>query len=578
MAVNFVFRDFSAFDEGFFTSDNPISYIGTGSPGGKAGGLASMYHVLRREINAGEFPGVEICIPRMVVILTDVFDAFMSQNDLYGIALSDEPDEQIAMAFQQAELPFEIPGILRRFISGIHSPLAVRSSGILEDAISEPFAGVYTTKMTPNNQPDTDTRFRKLVEAVKFVYASTFFREAKEYVKATRHRTEDEKMGVILQEVIGLAHDKRFYPDISGTARTFNYYATGQAKPEDGVVNLAVGLGKTIVDGGTSWIYSPSFPRKEAPFNSVEDMLRLTQTDFWAVNMGAPPDYDPLHENEFLVRPGLSVAEEDGSLKMSVSTYDAESDRLWMGLGGEGPRVVNFAPLLVAETVPLNKVIRRIMQVCEKAVGEAVEIEFAANVTCQPVRFGFLQVRPIAVAAMQISILPAEVAGEDVLVASDHVLGNGIQTSVRDILYVDYRHFDERTSFQVAGEIERMNRKLVAGSRGYLLIGYGRWGTTDPLAGIPVKWHQVSGVRAFVEAPVEKAFVEISQGSHFFHNISGFRVLYFSIFPGSRDRLDVEWISSQEAIESGRHVRHIRLSRDMVIKADGRTGKGVILR
>lgn len=576
--VDFVYKDISSFDEDFFESDIPISFIGTGSLGGKAKGLAFINETLNSEINPSDYPGIEICIPKMAVILSDVFDSFMQQNNLYDIALSDASDERIAMAFQKADLPFKIPGILRTFITKIHSPLAIRSSSILEDSLLEPFAGIYGTKMTPNNQADTDTRFRKLIEAIKFVYASTYFRAAKDYVKATRHHVGDEKMSVIIQEVVGSRHDNRFYPEISGTARSYNYYSTGHAKPEDGVVNLALGLGKTIVDGGFTWFFAPSFPKSGPPFNSTGDMLKLTQTEFWSINMGNPPEYDPINETEYMVKNDLSCAEGDETLRHIVSTYDISSDRVCMGLGGEGPRILNFAPVLVGESFPLNKLIKRILLACEKAVKTPVEIEFAVTMTEHMKRFGFLQVRPIAVSTDEIYISTEETRGDGVFISSDNIMGNGTLHSIRDIIYVDFQNFNTKTSFQIAGEIETLNRKLIDENCSYLLIGYGRWGTSDPSAGIPVRWQQISGAKVIVEAPIEQAYVEMSQGSHFFHNITSFQVIYFSLPPGSTHRFDRDWLNKQRIIEETKFVRHIRSENVLLIKADGRTGKGIIFK
>ena len=576
--VDFIFKDISSFEEDFFESGRPISYIGTGSMGGKAQGLAFINETLSSGVDHSDFQGVEICIPKMVVILSDVFDAFMQQNNLYEIALSDASDERIALAFQQADLPFKIPGILRTFIARINSPLAIRSSGLFEDSIGEPFAGVYGTKMIPNNQVEIDTRFRKLIKAIKFVYASTFYTAAKDYLKATNHDPANEKMSVIIQEVVGTRHNNRFYPEISGTARSYNFYSTGHAKPEDGVVNLALGLGKTIVDGGFTWFFSPSFPKSGPVFNSVEDMLEFTQTEFWAVNMGRPPEYNPISETEYMIRNDLLCAEEDGTLKQIASTYDISGDRVWMGMSEKGPRIINFAPLLHDESFQMNKLIKRILFVCEKALKAPVEIEFAITLSDNVKRFGFLQVRPIVLSLEENSFSTESIKEDDIFISSDNVMGNGVLNSIRDIVYFDIQKFNSQTSFQIAGEIESLNRKLVASNQPYLLIGCGRWGTSDPVAGIPVKWQQISGAKVIVEAPIEKAYVEMSQGSHFFHNITSLQIIYFSIPPGSKQKFDVDWLRDQELIEEKKFVRHVRCDRELLVKADGRSGKGIILK
>ncbi len=575
---DFIFNDISSFDEGFFESGSPISLIGTGSLGGKAKGLAFIHDFLWSEVNPGDFHGIETGIPKMVVVLSDVFDSFMQQNGLYEVALSDASDVQIAMAFQKAELPFRIPGLLRTFISKIHRPLAVRSSSLLEDSLSGPFAGVYGTKMIPNNQYDVDTCFRKLIEAIKLVYASTYFRAAKDFIRATNHQTEEEKMAVIIQEVVGVRHNSRFYPDISGTARSYNYYPTGHAKPQDGVVNLALGLGKTIVEGGISWAYSPAFPQSPPPFNSTTDMLEMTQTEFWAVNMGPAPEYNPVAETEYLVKGSLLCAEADGALRDVASTYDAGSDRIWPGLSGKGPRVINFAPVLTTGVFPLNKLVKTVLHTCEKALKSPVEIEFAVNLTGPVKRFGFLQVRPIAVTREETVILDEETGSDRLLVSSDEVMGNGLLDSIMDIVFVDFRHFEAGTSFHIAAEVGEVNEKLIRERRPYLLVGYGRWGTSDPTAGIPVKWHQISGARAIVEAPAGQTTIEMSQGSHFFHNLTSFKVFYFSIPRSGSAQFDRDWLYGQKTVEKRKFVRHIRLEHKLYIKADGRTGRGIILK
>lgn len=569
------------FDPNFFECEKQISYIGTGSLGGKAHGLAFINNVLDSEINLEEFPGFEIRIPKMIIICLDIFDSFMKQNDLYQIALSDSPDDRIALAFQKANLPFEILGDLRTLIFNVHKPLAVRSSSMLEDAMYEPFAGIYGTKMIPNNQHDIDTRFRKLVEAIKYVYASTYFKAAKDYIKATKHKTEDEKMAVIIQEMVGSRFGDNFYPEISGVAHSYNFYTSGHAKPEEGVVNLALGLGKTIVDGGISWTYSPSFPQTNPPFGSPRDMLKQTQTNFWAVNMGKPPQYDPINETEYMFYKNILEAEADGTLKHIVSTYDSNSDRVWPGLSGEGPRILTFAPILIHNEIPLNSLIKTLLKVSENALEAPVEIEFALTFTNDKngetqCRFGFLQVRPMVVSTEEVKIEPEELTGNQVLVASESVLGNGIIENIKDIVYLIPDDFDTRFTKQMADEVESINNKLIKEGRPYVLIGFGRWGTTDPSAGIPVQWGQISGAKIIIEAALENIFIEMSQGAHFFHNVTGFKVCYFSIPFTGKYSIDWDWLTQQNLIEETRFVNHVRTEKALRIKVDGRAGKGLI--
>ncbi len=568
-------------DKKFFKSDNQISYLGEGELGGKAQGLEFINSVIASEIKKEEFSSFEINIPKMIVIRTDIFDDFMENNNLWNIALSNISDERIALAFQKTDMPFNILSDLRMIVSEIKQPLAIRSSSMLEDAMHEPFAGIYGTKMTPNNQPSVDMRFKKLIEAIKYVWASTFFKAAKNYIKATKHKTENEKMAIIIQEVVGNKHDDKFYPEISGVARSYNYYPTGGAKPEDGVVNLAMGLGKTIVDGGISWSYTPAFPRKDPPFKSVRDMMYQTQLRFWSVNMGQPADYDPVNETEYMVDNSIVDAEEDGTLKKIVSTYDAQSDRVWIGQGGKGPRILTFAPVLQMKDIPLNDLVKKLMKSCEKALNAPVEIEFAVtlskNTNDIPHRFGFLQVRPMVVSSEEVDISEEEMMNENILTSSDKVLGNGIINTIKDIVYIKPENFNAKFTYKIAKEIEKLNNKLVDENKKYLLIGFGRWGTTDSWAGIPVDWSQISGAKVIVEATMKNMIQEMSQASHFFHNVTSFQVLYFSIPFSGQYKINWDKISETETLEETEFVKHVRTKNPINIKADGRTGKGMIL-
>lgn len=569
------------FDRSFFGSDEVISRIGEGSLGGKAQGLAFASRMLASGA-PGTFPqGISVGVPRLVVLATDVFDAFMERNDLYEVALSDLPDDRMAHAFQQADLPTEFLGDLRGLIEGVHAPLAIRSSSLLEDALYRPFAGVYETKMIPNNQPGSDARFQRLVEAIKFVYASTFQRGAKAYRSVIGESDKNEKMAVLIQEVVGERHGHRFYPHLSGVCRSYNYYPSGRSRPEDGVVNLALGLGKTIVDGGVCWSYSPAHPKAPPPFGSVSQMLGETQARFWAVNMGKPPAYDPIAETEYLMEADLREAEDDGTLRYLASTYDGGSDRLVPGIGRQGPRVLDFALLLQYRELPLNDLITSIVDLSEETLGTDVEIEFAMTLPMGPgtrPRFGFLQVRPMVAPGEEINIEMEELSGPGVLVASDRAMGNGEVNTIRDVVYTKPGAFESRHTRAIALEIEALNRQLVNISRPYLLVGFGRWGSSDPWLGIPVTWSQVSGARAIVEASLEKMNVEPSQGSHFFHNLSSFQVSYFTVRHGRAVGIDWEWLGQQEAAAETEFVRHIRLADPLELRVDGRSGRGVISR
>ncbi len=563
----------------FLNAEHKLTYIGTGAIGGKAHGLANINHIILNDLNKGQFPGIEVGIPAMTIIRTDVFDAFIKRNKLAGIAYSDEPDDRIAHAFQKADLPFEILGDLRALISQVTTPLAVRSSSMLEDAMHEPFAGIYGTKMTPNNQPDINARFNKLVEAIKYVYATTFFKSAKDYMSATPHKTEDEKMAVIIQEVIGKKFKNRFYPELSGVGRSHNYYAFGHADPKDGIVNLALGLGKTIVDGGNSWSYTPAYPKADPPFNSINDMLNNTQRTFWSVNMGKTSAYDPVKETEYMLEDNIVTAEEDESLRYVASTLDSQSGRIVMGVSKSGPRLLNFSPILRLGEIPLNNLLIKLMEVCEKNEGAPVEIEFAMTFSDKgPHKFGFLQVRPMAVSNDVVELDDEDLVGDHVLASSEKVLGNGTNNLIQDIVYIKQEEFDVMKTYQIAEDLEKMNKMLVNDNKPYLLIGFGRWGTSDASAGIPVNWGQISGAKTIIEAALANVNFELSQGSHFFHNVTGFGVYYFSIPFEKTQTIDWSWLNGIPASNETRMVRHIRLKEPIQIKVDGRTGKGTIIK
>ncbi|MDH3457261.1 MAG: PEP/pyruvate-binding domain-containing protein [Gemmatimonadota bacterium] len=557
----------------------PPCRIGDGEIGGKAHGLVFVRAIVESQFGAAAVPDIDVDIPSPIILTTDVFDAFMERNRLLDVALSDVPDQRIAHAFQHADLPTEILGDLRAITDTLRTPLAIRSSSLLEDALFRPFAGVYETKMTPNNQPDASTRFQRLAEAIKFVYASMFFRAAKDYVRSTDHTTTDEKMAVVMQQVVGGRHGDRFYPELSGVAHSFNFYPSGDAGRDEGVVALALGLGKTIVDGGRSYSYSPARPKAPPPFASPKDLMANTQNRFWAVNVGKPPPFDPIAETEYLLECSLSDADYDGALTHVASTYLASSDRVSPGVGADGPRVLTFAPLLVLEDYPFNRVVRALLDACAEAVGRDVEIEFAmtfpADGGSRP-RFGLLQVRPMIVSDEQVELSPSELTAPNVVIASELVMGNGTARDIRDILYVNPTTFEARHTRTIAGQLGKMNSRLLAEDRPYLLIGFGRWGSSDPWLGTPVKWGEICGARTIVEATRPDMWVEASQGSHFFHNISSSGVSYFSVGHDMTPGIDWTWLEAQPAAAETDLVRHVRLDQPLLVKVDGRTGRGVI--
>lgn len=568
-----------AYDRADRGAAHGLTHIGGGGLGGKATSLALVHRQILPGLDEAARGGIQVVVPAATILATDLFDRFVDHNDLRGLARSGEPDDRIAHAFQRGEFPPLVLGDLRALIARQHTPLAVRSSSLLEDDLNHPFAGVYATKMIPNNQPDADTRFRRLLEAIKFVWASTFFQGAQRYVRTVDRDPRDEKMAVILQEVLGRRRGDRFYPTLSGVARSYNYYPVGRAKPEDGVINLALGLGKTIVDGGVTWTYSPAYPKKPMPYGGAKDLIKNTQNRFWAVNMGRPPNHDPVCEDEYLVFPGLREAEYDDVLKYTASTYDGRRDAMVPGIGNPGPRVLDFAPLRLFRDVPLNDLTRRLLALSEDALGAAVEIEFAVDLDPKhglPARFGFLQVRPMAVAGGSIEISDELRSGDAVVLTSDAALGHGEIDDLCDVVLVKPGDFDPAATREIAAEIQGLDAALRHAQRPYLLIGFGRWGSSDPWLGIPVDYSQIQGARVIVEATLPNLQPDPSQGSHFFQNLIAFHVVYLSV--RDRGRIDFDWLQGQQVVAETAHVVHLRTRQPLRILADGRTGKGVVRR
>lgn len=567
------------FGRDFFTSGDLASRIGGGALGGKAEELVRIHGALADHFARRPVRDVEVAIPRMTVVATDVFDDFMRDGGLYEVALSGIPDERIAHAFQRADLPIGLLGDLRALVEEARAPLAIRSSSLLEDALAHPFAGVYETKMVPNNDPDPAVRFRALVEALKLVWASTFFRGARTYRRAIGASDRDEKMAILIQEVVGMRFGSRFYPHVSAVGKSFSFYPTGYSRPEDGVMQLALGLGKTIVDGGVCWSYSPRSPAAPPPFASARAMLGQTQSRFWAVNMGKPPAYDPLTETEYLVESDLGDADYDGSLRYVASTYDPASDRLSPGTGRDGPRVLDFAPILRLREWRLHDALEELLALGTDALGKPVEVEAAATLPASSdgrVRLGLVQVRAMVGPGKETNVPESHLAGPGVLLGSRRVMGNGTLETVRDVIYTKPDAFDPAQTPRMAAEVDRWNRELVDEGRPYMLIGFGRWGSSDPWLGIPVTWGQVAGAKVIVEAtrPVQR--IEPSQGSHFFHNVSSLGVVYFSTGATEPTDLDWSWLDAQPAVAETGFLRHVRLAEPLLVRVDGRSGRGLV--
>ena len=565
----------------FKPADSSFLRIGSGSLGGKARGLAFVRHLLRTRRITRRFPGVRITVPPAVVIATDMFDLFLAENNLGDFALHCDNDTEIQQRFLDAAMPVPLEENLKAFLSEVEYPVAVRSSSLLEDSQYQPFTGVYETFMLGNQQPSLQTRLGELSEAIKRVYASTFSQHAKAYVRATPYRLEEEKMAVILQQVVGTAHGSRFYPDFSGVVRSHNFYPVEPMTFADGIAAVALGLGRTVVDGGKCLSFCPRYPRNLLQFSSVEDILANTQTEFCALALdGIHHAGGPAHLRE--ARFGLDVAEADGTLHAVASTYSADNQAVYDGLSRPGPRVVTFAPMLKHEMFPLASILELLVRAGEDALGNPVEIEFAVRLPRtdnEPSEFGFLQIRPLTLARDHQDLSIGDLDSSQLICQSTKVLGNGRIENLHDIVVVDSQRFERSRSQEVARAVAHFNATLSAENRPYLLIGVGRWGSNDPWLGIPVEWDEISGARAIVEAGFHDFRVTPSQGSHFFQNLTAFQIGYFTVNPDAGEgAIDWPWLAEQAAVEEQGCVRHLQFSQPLRIVMNSKTSQGVIFK
>ncbi|HSS48977.1 MAG TPA: PEP/pyruvate-binding domain-containing protein, partial [Thermoanaerobaculia bacterium] len=567
------------FDRATFDLGSDFYRIGGGSLGGKARGLAFVRRLISLHGLRERFSGVRICIPTTAVLGTDVFDRFLDGNDLRSFAIDCRDDAELWERFEAAPFPPEAEQDLKVFLEKIRQPLAVRSSSLLEDSQNQPFTGVYDTLMIRNNAESVAERVRQATLAAKRVWASAFSQHAKAYLQATSFRLEEEKMAVMLQCIVGAVHGPRFYPEISGVARSHNFYPLPPMKPADGIAAVALGLGRAIVEGGACLRFCPRYPQHVPQLSSVAETLETSQRDFWALRLEGGGDAGLAMREELF---GLDAAEADGTLSRVASTYSKENDAIYDGLSRRGPRLVTFSPILKQGLFPLPEILTTLMAAGEEGVGGPVEIEFAVNLSRppgKPVELGFLQVRPLALARETEAIEVEPVDPAAVLCRSSRVLGNGRIEGIRDLVVVDFQRFERAHSHEAAMEIGRLNGLLLAGDVPYLLIGVGRWGSRDPWLGIPVTWDQVNGARVIVEAGLRDLKVTPSQGSHFFQNLTSFNVGYFTVNPDEKEgRLDWDWLDAQPAASTAAHVRHLQLAEPLLIKMNGRKGEGVILK
>ncbi|MEY8485660.1 PEP/pyruvate-binding domain-containing protein [uncultured Parabacteroides sp.] len=563
-----------------FDEYSNFARIGDGSLGGKGRGLAFIGAMVKR------YPKLEhdhfaVTIPKTVVICTDIFDEFMETNELYPVALSDVDDDTILKYFLRASLPARLIEDLMAFFDVVKSPIAVRSSSLLEDSHYQPFAGIYSTYMVPKLEDKYDM-LRTLSDAIKAVYASVFYRDSKAYMTATSNLIDQEKMAIVLQEVVGNRYNDRFYPTISGVARSLNFYPIGNEKAEDGIANIALGLGKYIVDGGQTLRFSPRHPHNILQMSTMDFALRETQTRYYALDLKNLTEQFSVDDSFNLLRLNLKDADADGSLKFIVSTYDPYDQIIRDGYYPGGRKILSFVNILQHDVFPLADTLDQILHVGQDEMGRPIEIEFAVNIDPQNpsyATFYLLQVRPIVdnKEVMEEDLTLVEQA--DTILSSTSVLGHGIVTDVQDIIYVKTGAFCSSNNQSIAYDIEKMNRQFTAEEKNYVLVGPGRWGSSDSWLGIPVKWPHISNARVIVECGLENYRVDPSQGTHFFQNLTSFGVGYFTINPFKGDGwFDEEYLNSLPAVEETEYLRHVHFDKPIVIKMDGKKSLGVVLK
>ena len=563
-----------------FDEYSNFARIGDGSLGGKGRGLAFMGAMVKRYPKL-ETENFNTNIPKTVVICTDIFDEFMETNELLPVALSDADDETILKYFLRASLPASLIDDLMAFFDVVKSPIAVRSSSLLEDSHYQPFAGIYSTYMIPRLE-DKYEMLRLLSDAIKAVYASVFYRDSKGYMTATSNLIDQEKMAIVLQEVVGNRYNDHFYPTISGVARSLNFYPIGNEKAEDGIANIALGLGKYIVDGGQTLRFSPRHPHNILQMSTMDFALRETQTRFYALDLKNLAEQFSIDDSFNLQRLGLKEADADGSLKYIVSTYDPYDQIIRDGYYPGGRKILSFVNILQHDVFPLAKTLDELLRIGQAEMGRPVEIEFAVNVdpnNHDKATFYLLQIRPIVDNKEIMDEDLTQVGNEETILSSTSVLGHGIVTDVQDIIYVKSGAFNSSNNQLIAYEIEKLNRRFTEEEKNYVLVGPGRWGSSDHWLGIPEKWPHISNARVIVECGLENYRVDPSQGTHFFQNLTSFGVGYFTINPFKGDGwFDEEYLNALPAVEDTEYLRHIHFDKPIVIKMDGKKSLGVVLK
>ena len=569
---------------GFDPNTAFFARIGGGSLGGKARGLAFVRFLLGRQEMPRRFPGVHVQVPPAVVLATDCFDRFIVDNDLLDFALGAHDDDEIVRRFLAASLPEEVVLDLLAIVDAVHGPLAVRSSSLLEDSQYQPFTGVYDTLMLANDDADPGERLEQLSIAIKRVYASTFSHRVKAYLRATPYRLEEEKMAVLVQKVVGARHGSRYYPDFSGVARSHNFYPSPPLKSQDGIAAVALGMGRTVVEGDNCLMFCPRDPQHLVHFSSVEDILRHSQRHFWALDLdrgGRGSDGDGVADTMREARFELEVAEADGTLHLLGSTYSPEADAIYDGLSRPGVRLVTFATVLKHNAFALAEILTQLLDTSQRGMNRPAEIEFAVRLSRDPAEphlFGFLQMRPLALNEGFDEIDLDSIDDERLVCRSPMVMGNGT-IELRDVVAVDFDGYDRARARDVAQAVTRYNAELMAEGRPYLLIGVGRWGSADPWLGIPVTWEQISGARVIVESGFRDFRVTPSQGSHFFQNLTSFQIGYFTVNADAGEGfVRWDWLAAQPPASMRGGVRHLRFEQPVLVHMNGRQSQGVIMK
>ena len=570
----------AVFDRMKFDKYAHFARIGEGSLGGKGRGLAFLDNIIKRHPEFNQYENATVQIPKTVVLCTDIFDEFMMSNNLYPIALSDASDDEILKHFLHAQLPDSLIADFFTFFEATKSPIAIRSSSLLEDAHYQPFAGIYSTYMIPYLE-DKYQMLQMLACAIKGVYASVFYRDSKAYMTATRNVIDQEKMAVILQEVVGKDYGTRYYPTMSGVLRSLNYYPIGDEEAEEGIASLALGLGKYIVDGGQTLRVCPYHPHQVLQTSETEMALRDTQTQFYALDMKHVGDDFKVDDGFNILKLRVKDAVEDQSLNYIASTFDPYDQVINDGVYETGRKLITFAGVLQHDVVPLPELMQMSMKCGSEAMRRPVEIEFACNIhadkTCD---FYLLQIRPIVDAKEMLDEDVWAIPDADCLLRSHNSLGHGISEDVTDVVYVKYDdHFSAMNNFYVADDIERINRKFLADGKNYVLIGPGRWGSSDHYLGVPVKWPHISAARVIVEVALKNYNIDPSQGTHFFQNLTSFGVGYFTVDTntGEGGFVNKEMLDAMPAVEETQYVRHVRFDRPLRILMDGKKQEGAVL-